>query len=168
MKDEGKIRAVGFVAHFEEEFLKAFQAYKDFDFIMIPFNPVNNKALFSRVFATALKQGMGIVGIKPFAAGSLFKMKNKVQLLQEIESHENMSLAQTILKYIIKTEGITSTIPAMNSIKELQENLGTLENMSMMGWEGRQLIRECQKYARKVGPKYLPPCYRWLHEEWTG
>lgn len=166
MKEEGKIRALGLVAHFEKEFLEAFQKYDCFDYIMLPFNPVNNRAKFSKVFAHARKNKMGIIGIKPFAAGSLFKLKAQDLRQHDIEVKEKVSLPQALLKYILNTDGIVTTLPAMNSFAEMQENIGTLNDMSF-GRNEKSLLRKYQKLTSAMGSDYLPPHYRWLHEEWT-
>ena len=47
-KEQGKIRAVGIVAHYEEDALKALEE-RDFDFIMLPYNnPIRSEHILHR------------------------------------------------------------------------------------------------------------------------
>lgn len=166
MKEEGKIRAVGYVAHFEKEFLVALEKYDKIDYVMFPYNPINTKAVYSKLMPIIMKREIGIVGIKPFSAGSVFKMKRDDPKLKNLKLKEGVSVAQAALKYIINTKEMASTIPQMNSVEELKENLGSLKDLSL-GWEERWMLEEYKNYAKRVGPSYLPSHYRWLHEQWT-
>lgn len=166
LKEEGKIRAVGYVAHFQKEFLATLEEHDKIDYLFVPYNAVNNKAVFGKMMQIAMQREMGIVGIKPFAAGSFFKMKRTDPQLKNMDLKEEMSVAQASLKFIINTKEMTSTIPQMNSVEEMKENLGALKDLSL-GWEERWMLEEYKNHAKRVGPSYLPPHYQWLHEQWT-
>ena len=86
--------------------------------------------------------------------------------LNDVKFKEGTSVAQSILKYIVNHKEIASAIPAMNSVDEMKENLGILEDMSM-NWLDIQLLEEAEYTSRQLGAAYLPRHYRWLHDEWT-
>ena len=164
LKEEGKIRAIGYAAHYENEFIDAMKFY-NLDYVLIPFNPIMNKMKYRALFPMLKEKNIGIVGIKPFASGSLFKLKENSPMLKNVEFKQGVSMAQSILKYIINQEEVVATIPAMNTVEETAENLGVLDNLAM-GWMDLDIYEEARRTADKMGPSYLPPHYRWLHTEW--
>ncbi len=164
MKEEGKIRAIGYAAHYEHEFIDAMKFY-DLDYVLVPFNPIMNRMKYRALIPMLKEKNIGIVGIKPFASGSLFKLKQNSPMLKGVEMKQGVSMAQSILKYIVNQDDVVATIPAMNSVEEIKENLGVLDDLAM-GWMDLEMYEEARRTADKMGPSYLPPHYRWLHTEW--
>jgi len=165
LKEEGKIRALGLAAHYEREFFEPIKQY-DLDYILVPFNPVMNTLKYKKLWQLLKSRNIGIIGMKPFASGSLFRLKKSSPQLKKLRYDEGSSFAQNIMKYIVSHKEITSTIPAMNSIDEMKENLGILDDMSI-NRTYHQMLEDLRYVAEKHGPSYLPPHYRWLHHEWA-
>ena len=164
LKEEGKIRALGLAAHYEKDFFEPIKNY-NLDYVLVPFNPVMNELKYKKLWPLLKRNNIGIISIKPFASGSLFRLKKSSPQLKRLRYDKGSSFAQNILKYIINLKEITSTIPAMNSVDEMKENLGILDDMSF-NRSHHQMLEELRYAAKRLGPSYLPPHYRWLHHEW--
>ncbi len=115
-------------------------------------------------FATRISEaGLGLIGIKPFAGGALLNLEPSDPLLAELEGIES-SLPQAALRFILEAKEIASTIPAMNSIDEVVENVGATQGDGLSEMD----IRLLQIYAQAADESqgdYLPEKYKWL-EEW--
>ncbi len=114
--------------------------------------------------ALVRETGVGLIAIKPFAGGALLKLQPSDPLLAELKGVE-ASLPQAALRFILGDKEISSTIPAMNSIDEVVENVGATQG----GGLGESEVRLLQIYAQAAEQSqggYLPEKYKWL-EEWT-
>lgn len=176
-KEKGKIRAFGIASHKDEELVGAFGLFEQIDFILLPYNFHHDRAVYSKSFPMALERGVGIIAMKPFAAGFLLKMTGDSSVwlppdlseytrLKKIEEQKGGSLAGAILRHILANPHITCAMPAMNSVEELRENLSALEGKELKR-EDAALLRACDRMAHALGPSYLPANYRWLESEWT-
>ena len=122
--------------------------------------PCPDPALLSLVRQT----GVGLIAIKPFAAGGLLQLGLSDPLIAEQLQKAELSLPQAALRFVLEAPEIASAIPAMNSINEVVENVGAVqgEGMSQVETELLQLWAEA---AERAEGAYLPAKYAWL-EQW--
>jgi len=115
-------------------------------------------------FANLVRErGVGLIAIKPFGGGGLLGLKPDDPLLEPLED-AGANLPQAALKFVLGAEEIASTIPAMNSIGEVEENVGALRDDGMSQAE-IQLLQIYADAAEQSNGKYLPEKYQWL-ENW--
>ncbi len=84
-------------------------------------------------------------------------------LIVELKGVE-ASLPQAALRFILGTKEISSTIPAMNAIDEVVENVGARQGDGLCASDVRLLQIYAQAAEQSQGA-YLPEKYKWL-EEW--
>lgn len=122
-------------------------------------SPCENSALLPLVQQT----GVGVIAIKPFAAGGLLQLAPANPLLKELQEAE-VSLPRAALRFVLSNQEITCALPAMNSIGEVVENAAASQGEGMSEAEGRllQLYADAAEQARGA---YLPKGYAWL-EQW--
>ncbi len=123
------------------------------------FEPCDDPDFPSRV----REAGVGLIGIKPFAGGALLKLQPSDPLLAELKGVE-ASLPQAALRLILEAKEISSTIPAMNSIDEIVENVGATQRDGLCESDVRLLQIYAQAAEQSQGA-YLPEKYKWL-EGW--
>ncbi len=115
-------------------------------------------------FASRISEaGLGLIGIKPFAGGALLNLEPSDPLRAELKGVE-ASLPQAALRFILEAKEISSTIPAMNSIEEVVENVGATQGDGLSEMDIRLLQIYAQAAEQSQGD-YLPEKYKWL-EEW--
>jgi aryl-alcohol dehydrogenase-like predicted oxidoreductase len=115
-------------------------------------------------FAELVRQtGVGLIAIKPFGGGGLLDLAPDDPLLDALQDR-GASLPQAALRFVLGAGEIASTIPAMNSIQEVEENFGATQGDGMSKAE-LQLLKIYFDAAEQSGGAYLPEKYRWL-EKW--
>src|SRR5262249_55972200 len=73
-KQAGKVRAIGISTHSERMMTSALQEMEGLDYIMFPYNFIHARADYSEFLPAAIKKGVGLIAIKPLAAGSIVKL----------------------------------------------------------------------------------------------
>lgn len=134
-----KIRHIGITSH-SLDLLKIAIETEKFETIMYPYNIVENQG--EDIFKRAKELGIGVIAMKPMAGGAL----------------EDGTLA---LRYILKNENITTAIPGMATIEEVEENSKTAENFEAFTEEENQTINKIieelgNNFCRRCG--YCAPC----------
>jgi len=129
-QEEGKAKFIGLSTHNASIAIQAANNGK-FDMIMFPFNLVNhNLPLRDELLATCLRKRIGLVAIKPFAAGKLM-MRNRTTYIAKYQTG-GISVKRKIPKeltstlcinYVNSLDGVTVVLAGVKSVEELRENL---------------------------------------------
>jgi len=119
-KEKGVTRFIGFGCHFSRDnYLKCIDLYGDtFDVTSLPYNPFHRGA--EEVFPAIAEKDLGVIAIKPFAAGSLLKDK-------DLEGADK-DLPRNMLAYILANKNIHSVIPGYSSVAQGEENFSASWN----------------------------------------
>ena len=192
-KTAGKVRAIGISTHSERMMLSALGELEGLDYIMFPYNFIHARADYSEFLPKAMKQRVGLVAIKPLAAGSIVKLDPKaragskpenprIQLYQKnnrpvlptvvekLTKHLNRSpdetLCQAALRFVYSRSFITSAMPGMFQEHEVDDNYAALQNHLKLGHADRDVLNAARRLCRAKGPDWLPPHYRWLDRRW--
>src|SRR5439155_23016825 len=73
-KQAGKVRAIGISTHSERMMTSALEELEGLDYVMFPYNFIHARADYSEFLPAAIKKGVGLIAIKPLAAGSIVKL----------------------------------------------------------------------------------------------
>lgn len=109
--------------------------------------------------------GVGLIAIKPFAAGGLLQLGLSDPLVVQQLQQAELSLPQAALRFVLDTPEIASTIPAMNSLNEVVENTGVVQGEGRMSRAETELLQLWAEAAERAQGAYLPEKYAWL-EQW--
>lgn len=131
LKKEGKARHVGISTHDASVVQKAARS-GEFEVVMYPINMANN-ALRGRnkVLATCVRKGVGLVAMKPFAGGRLL-MHNKTVRVNPLKKGGGSTIMLKVpammtpvrcIAYTLSQVGVSTTIPGVSSLQELDEIL---------------------------------------------
>jgi len=168
MKEEGKIRAVGCVAHRESGLLHAAEHFP-IDYVMMPINFHHNKAWFhdeadkySGLMPICREKNLGILGIKPMAGDPMVAYAQYHGYLSE--DYRGASYPKAALRHLWENDDIASVMPTFNSIGELWDDLESLWQPALTK-EDKKVLKKLSKMADKTQGAYLPEKYKWM-EEW--
>jgi len=168
MKEEGKIRAVGVVAHDEAGLLYAARN-KPIDYIMMPINFHHNKGWFddpkdtySQVMPLCREKGIGILGIKPMGGDPMAAFAQYSGFLSP--GYRGPSYPKAALRYIWRNQDMASGLPSVNSVGELYEDLDSIWRFEFTE-DDRAVLNKLSRAADKTLGAYLPPKYKWM-ENW--
>ena len=146
-KKQGKARFIGFATHDRRWTKFMIEYFPEIDVVLFPFTTMSKAAPKDSVFKALKKQDVGAFGIKPFAAGSLFRD----------DREENYKRARLAIRYILHSNTVIP-IPGLNSVQQV-------DNVARAVKERRELdvreTAELQNAAKQAWAK-LPPRYQWL------
>jgi uncharacterized protein len=118
-KKQGKIRFAGVSTHGGQQQLLPWLAQKGvFDVVLTAYNFAMDPGM-DEAIAVAAKAGMGVVGMKVMAGG--FRSLKPGDPLYKKLTQEGAMLAA--LKWVIQKPNISTTIPSMTDMDQLDENL---------------------------------------------
>ncbi len=192
-KESGKVRALGISTHSERMMQSALEELEGLDYIMFPYNFIHARADYSRFLPAAIKKGMGLIAIKPLAAGSIVKLdphahrdskpeNPKMQLYQRhnrailpavvakltqsLNRLPGETLCQAALRFVYSRPFITAAMPGMFQEHELNDNYKALENHLKLSQDERAALDAARRLRAVCGRTWLPPHYSWLDERW--
>jgi predicted aldo/keto reductase-like oxidoreductase len=168
MKEEGKIRAVGVVAHDEPGLLYTVQN-KPVDYIMMPINFHHNKGWFdepkdtySQVLPICREKKIGILGIKPMGGDPMAAFAQYAGFLSP--AYRGPSYPKAALRYLWQNQDIASSLPSFNTVSELYDALDTIWQPEFTKTD-REVLNKLSREADRTLGAYLPPKYKWM-ENW--
>jgi len=192
-KKAGKVRSIGISTHSERMMLSALDELEGLDYMMFPYNFIHARADYMEVLPKAIKQRVGLIAIKPLAAGSIVKLDPKsppgstpenarIQLYQRgnrpvlpavvekltesLNRSPDESLCQAALRFVYSRPFMTSAMPGMFQERELDDNYAALQNHLKLAQNNGDVLDAARKLCRVYGRDWLPPHYRWLDERW--
>lgn len=124
-KSKGKIRYTGLThserkGHGEMERLMRLQKP---DFIQINYS-LMDRAADQRILPLAREMGIGVIINRPFDGGGIFQVISSKPLPEWSSEFDCRSWAQFLLKWIVSHPAVTCVIPATNSPRHLEDNMG--------------------------------------------
>ena len=192
-KKTGTVRAIGIATHSERMMLSALEELEGLDYIMFPYNFIHARADYSQFLPTAVKKGIGLIAIKPLAAGSivkldprahpeskaenpqiqLYKKRNRAilpavvaDLTRSLNRLPDETLCQAALRFVYAQPFISSAMPGMFQDHELTQNYEALKKHLELSQGERAVLDAARTLSTACGQDWLPPHYRWLDERW--
>jgi aryl-alcohol dehydrogenase-like predicted oxidoreductase len=146
-KKEGKARSTGISSHDRRWFKFMIEYFDELEVVLFPFTTMSKRAPKDSLFPALKKCDVGAFGIKPFAAGSLFRG----------DREEDYKRARLAIRYILHSNTVIP-IPGLNSVSEV-------DNVAKAMSERRQLdLQEKAELEKAVSQAWakLPADYQWL------
>ena len=120
-KEAGKIRAIGIACHLEGPMVSAIQELEGLDYMMLPYNFIHAKADYGQLLPAAMQRNIGLIGIKPLAAGSVVALDPRLKSGTKSENSRFMLFNST--------PGSRMILPAV--VEELSKSLNQLPDESL-------------------------------------
>jgi aryl-alcohol dehydrogenase-like predicted oxidoreductase len=192
-KEAGKVRAIGISTHNEALMVNALQELEGLDYVMFPYNFIHARAGYSLFLPAAERKGIGLITIKPLAAGSIVTLDPRArqgskpqnarvelyestyrpvlpavvaELTKSLKRLPDETLCQAALRFIYRQPNITSVLPGMFDDYMVDENYQALTRYEQLSREEASALSAAKSLAEIQGHRWLPPAYRWLHERW--
>jgi len=148
-KQQGKVRFGGFSAHDRRWIKFMVEYFPTIDCVCFPFTTMSKRAQTDSVFPALKQCDVGVFGIKPLAAGSLFTG----------DQQEDDRRARLAIRYILNSNTVIP-IPGINSLHEM-------DNVVRAITERRELDLAEQTELESIGRETfakLPRRYQWLRD----
>lgn len=160
-KKSGKARFTGVSSHDRPWIAKAVAKYPQLEVIVTPYTAGTKKKPTGSMFDAVKKHDVGMIGIKPFASGSVFKSRGKPDSATKKEDDER---ARMILRYVMCCAELTAAIPGLVTIDQVKNAAAAVK-------ERRQFdLAEAKRYEQITKEMWanLPQDYEWLRDwEWV-
>jgi aryl-alcohol dehydrogenase-like predicted oxidoreductase len=197
-KRAGTIRAIGIAAHNPEALLHSLEQLEGIDFVLFPYNFIHARVSYAEFLPAALASGVGLVAIKPFAAGSIVRLdprrprpKAKAEgddlvlhtfrqgdtpllaqavekLTQTLDRSPEDTLAQAALRFVLSKPFVASAITGIFLEEELIENCEAVERSARKQTFDPAILEAAREVALRTNGLWLPGKYRWLDQQWRG
>jgi aryl-alcohol dehydrogenase-like predicted oxidoreductase len=141
-KEQGKIRAIGMADHHPRFMAELIRKYDCFDSVMVPYN-YNLQTARQDLFPLCKALDIGVVVMKPFN-WPYYGMPFMNFRPPGLET-DGYTLAQTSLKWILKSPEVSTIVPGTNTTAELEENLAAFTKETKVD-EG--ILKKCLDFAR--------------------
>ncbi len=155
-REQGKIRHLGLSSHNRDFSIHLMEKFPEFEMLIFPLTPMSEPDEMHGVFPTAREKDVGLVTIKPFAGGSVFRTARR----QGAGPVDDMEIAALSVRKIIANEYITATVLGMTTIDELENNLTVRSQPRRLSQAEDELLRD--RWTETLAN--LPPDYAFLRD----
>ncbi len=177
----GKVRHLGMSSHSRPWFEHIIGKYPEFEMLIFPcsaktrqkgklptknnveeVNPGHGSDQTQSIFTRAVELDVGIVTIKPYFGGGLFKSYGKDRFpVMGVGSKQENDLARLTLQCILSNEAITAAVPGLSTVYEV-ENAARASYTRPLG----QTAAEKEWLMRITDERWakLPQEYAWLRD----
>jgi aryl-alcohol dehydrogenase-like predicted oxidoreductase len=152
-KEQGKVRYLAVSAHNPKVFRRVLNEYPQFSVIIFPYLFLTEDFGGGSLLKLAQEKDVGVIGLKPFGAGTVFGGKPR-----QIQGKVDQS-ASVLVKEMLQEPRISAVIPGVNSPEQLEVNVrGSYDRDKPKTAEDVEALRRCAEnyYAN------LTPEYQWL------
>ena len=188
-KEAGKVRAIGVSCHTEQHMLQALRHLEGVDYVVFPYNFIHAKADYSEFLPAATARGIGLIAMKPLAAGSIAnldpRLKNAVkpedsqfqlynsrdrailpavvaELTKTLNQLPDETLCQAAIRYVYSRRFLSCTWTGMFDDRFVDDNYAALADYDRMRKEEHAALDAARKLKLIAGANWLPHYYRWL------
>jgi aryl-alcohol dehydrogenase-like predicted oxidoreductase len=156
VKKQGKARWTGVSSHDRKWLKMMIETYpRQIDVVLFPYTARTRELRQDSLFDAVKAHDAGVIGIKPFGGGSLFKGSGAPG---DPETENDDRLARLVIRSILHNPLVATTIPSANGPQQV-------ENVAKAVKERRELDREERgelNRAMEEAWARLPDEYRWL------
>jgi aryl-alcohol dehydrogenase-like predicted oxidoreductase len=194
-KQAGKVRSIGISTHDERLMVAALRELEGLDYIMFPYNFIHARADYAEFLPAAAAKGVGLIAIKPLAAGSIVKLDPRgkpgsrperdfvqlyhtqyrplhpavvAELTKSLERLPDETLCQAALRFVYSRPFLTCAMPGMFEDYTLEDNIAGLKRHLELSRDERAALDAAGHVARASRGSWLKPHYRWLDSRWSG
>ncbi|MBP5280075.1 MAG: aldo/keto reductase [Erysipelotrichaceae bacterium] len=147
MKEEGKIRNIGFSFHDNAETLdQILSDHPEVDFLQLQINYLDWDSLVAqsgKCYEVASKHGKKIVVMEPVKGGTLARLPEQaMKKFREFYKDESVSPASLAIRYVASLDNVMMVLSGMSDLAQLEDNTSYMQDFKPLSDEERKLIDE--------------------------
>ncbi|MFH1920319.1 MAG: aldo/keto reductase [Planctomycetota bacterium] len=160
-KKTGKARFTGVSTHHRPWIAEAVAKYPQLEVVITPYSAGSKEKPVGSMFDALRKHDVGMIGIKPFASGTVFKSRGEPNSATKEEDDDRARLA---LRHVLSCDVLTAAIPGLITVDQVR-------NAARAVNERRQFdLAETERFRQMTDQMWadLPGHYQWLKDwEWV-
>ena len=139
-KNEGKIKYLGFSIHDTPELLEEVVKTYKWDFVQLPINPVDWKAVDAKKqYEIATEAGLPVVVMNPLKGGQLSTLsENAIELLKK--ENPNASPSSWSLRYSATLPNVFTVLSGMSEMEHVTDNVKTFTNFKQLSQKEQDVL----------------------------
>ncbi len=164
LKEEGKIRYLGFSFHDEYDAFEHIISYRDWDFCQIQLNYMDTEEQAGmKGYELAEKLGVPVIIMEPIKGGSLAGLpEDAAEHLKEIDLDKSM--ASWALRWVGSLPNVKVILSGMSDEQQVEDNIDTFNRFVALDGRENQAVAAVAETLRKrvkngcTGCAYCMPC----------
>jgi uncharacterized protein len=164
MKEQGKIRQLGFSFHDEFPVFEEIIRYTDWDFCQIQLNYIDTDIQAGmKGYALAEELGIPLVIMEPIKGGTLAKLSESMEdKFRQV--HPDWSISSWALRWVASLDNVKVILSGMSTMDHVTDNLNTFNNFKKLSFDELNTVNEVAEmiHSRKkngcTGCNYCMPC----------
>jgi len=160
-KKTGKARFTGVSTHHRPWIAEAVAKYPQLEVVITPYSAGSKEKPVGSMFDALRKHDVGMIGIKPFASGTVFKSRGEPNSATKEEDDDRARLA---LRHVLSCDVLTAAIPGLITVDQVKNAARTVN-------ERREFdLAETERFRQMTERMWadLPGHYQWLKDwEWV-
>ena len=164
LKEEGKIKNLGFSFHDKYEVFEEIARYRDWDFCQIQYNYMDtDEQAGDKGYALTEELGIPLVIMEPVRGGSLAGFSEDIN--EKFKAMDpGASIASWALRWVASHPNVTVVLSGMSTEDQVADNLKTFGNFVPLTEEENQKILDIAAYLKSrvqngcTGCRYCMPC----------
>lgn len=164
LKEQGKIKYLGFSFHDKYEVFEEILNYRDWDFCQIQLNYMDAEEQAGlKGYQLAVDKGIPVVVMEPVKGGSLAVFAEDITAkLKELDPQA--SPASFALRWVGSLPGVKVVLSGMSSMEQVEDNLRTFRDFEPLSEKEQDVIKQVTEILRSriqngcTGCRYCMPC----------
>ena len=164
LKEEGKIRNLGFSFHDEYEVFEEILNYRDWDFCQIQLNYIDTKEQAGlKGYELTVQKQVPLVIMEPVKGGRLASFGEDISNM--FHAHDkDASIASFALRWVGSLPNVKVILSGMSTMEQVEDNLATFENFKPLSSEEQKTVEEVVAILNSrvkngcTGCEYCMPC----------
>jgi aryl-alcohol dehydrogenase-like predicted oxidoreductase len=160
-KKSGKACFTGVSTHHRPWIAQAVATYPQLEVIITPYSAGSREKPAGSMFQALRAHDVGMIGIKPFASGTVFKSRGTPDSATKEEDDQR---ARLVLRHVLCCDVLAAAIPGLITVDQVKNAAAAVK-------ERRQLdLAEHDRYQKITREMWdnLPGDYQWLRDwEWV-
>lgn len=164
MKEEGKIRHLGFSFHDNYEVFREIITYRQWDFCQIQYNYVDRDVQAGdRGYILAHKMGIPLIVMEPVKGGTLASLPEEIESVFK-EADPEASPASWALRWVGSHSNVKIILSGMSTMDQVQDNLNTFKRFEPLSVEEESVVERAENAIKArikngcTSCRYCMPC----------
>jgi len=152
MKEQGKIRHIGFSFHgYCEELDEILTKHPETEFVMLQMNYFDwdrKEVNARRLHEIGCKHNVPMISMEPLFGGKLTSADSPIAGLMK-KANKDVSLASWALRFVAQLEGVFVTLSGMSTYEQTLDNIETFKDLKPLNADEMSVIDEAVKILRE-------------------
>jgi len=164
MREEGKIKYLGFSFHDDYDVFEEIATYRKWDFCQIQYNYIDtDEQAGDKGYELTEKLGIPLIIMEPIKGGALASLPEDIASMLKKED-QNASLSSWALRWVATKANVKVILSGMSTMEHVLDNLETFDDFKTLNQKELKIVEEVANTIKArtkngcTGCAYCMPC----------